>query len=123
MSQKPAGRVSIGCSVILRASGTDHPDLDPAEWLAAYRDSGGSVKLDRTAVICSNSRKLKEATHMEWIIVIVLIVLLLASVGPRAGYYGTSSPVFDVLSLLILIGLVLFVLDLFGIIEVFGVGA
>ena len=59
---------------------------------------------------------------MEWIIVIVLIVLLLAAVGPRAGYYGTASPIYDVLSLLILIGLVVFILDLFGIIEVFGVG-
>jgi hypothetical protein len=59
---------------------------------------------------------------VEWIIVIVLIVLLLAAVGPRAGYYGTASPIYDVLSLLILIGLVVFILDLFGIIEVFGVG-
>lgn len=60
---------------------------------------------------------------MEWIIVIVLVVLLLAAVGPRAGYYGTASPLYDILSLLILIGLVVFVLDLLGVIEVFGVGA
>lgn len=60
---------------------------------------------------------------MEWIIVIVLVVLLLAAVGPRAGYYGTASPLYDVLSLLILLGLILFVLDLLGVIEVFGVGA
>ena len=60
---------------------------------------------------------------MEWIIVIVLVLVLLAAVGPRAGYYGTASPLLDVLSLLILIGLVLFLLDLFGVIEVFGVGA
>jgi hypothetical protein len=60
---------------------------------------------------------------MEWIIVIVLVVLLLGAVGPRAGYYGTASPIFDVLSLLILVGLVLFVLDLLGVIEVFGLGA
>jgi len=43
---------------------------------------------------------------MEWIIVIVLVLLLLAAVGPRAGYYGTASPLYDVLSLLILIGLI-----------------
>lgn len=60
---------------------------------------------------------------MEWIIAIVLIVLLLAAIGPRAGYYGTASPLYDVLSLLIFIGLVIFLLDLFGVIEVFGVGA
>jgi len=45
------------------------------------------------------------------------------AVGPRAGYYGTASPIYDVLRLLILVGLVLFVLDLLGVIEVFGVGA
>ena len=45
---------------------------------------------------------------MEWIIVIVLVVLLLAAIGPRAGYYGTASPLYDVLSLLILIGLLYF---------------
>ena len=85
------------------------------------RIAAGSVNIDPLPLIYS--RKLKETARMEWIIVIVLIVLLLGSVGPRAGYYGTASPVFDVLSLLILIGLVLFVLDLFGIIEIFGVGA
>ncbi|HSK93360.1 MAG TPA: hypothetical protein VLA76_04805 [Candidatus Angelobacter sp.] len=60
---------------------------------------------------------------MDWIIVIVLIVLLLAAIGPRAGYYGTASPLYDVLSLLILIGLIVFVLDLLGVINVFGIGA
>jgi hypothetical protein len=60
---------------------------------------------------------------MEWIIIIVLVVLLLAAAGPRAGYYGTASPLYDVLSLLLLVGLVLFLLDLFGVIEIFGVGA
>ena len=57
---------------------------------------------------------------MEWIILVVLIVLLLAAVGPRAGYYGTASPLFDVLSLIIVIGLILWLLDLFGVINVFG---
>lgn len=57
---------------------------------------------------------------MEWIILVVLIVLLLAAVGPRAGYYGTASPLFDVLSLIIVIALILWLLDLFGVINVFG---
>ena len=60
---------------------------------------------------------------MEWIIVIVLVLLLLGAVGPRAGYYGTASPLYDVLSLLVLIGLIVFVLDLLGVIDVFGIGA
>ncbi len=60
---------------------------------------------------------------MEWIIIVVLVVLLLASLGPRAGYYGSASILIDILSLLIVIALVLFLLDLLGIIEVFGVGA
>jgi hypothetical protein len=60
---------------------------------------------------------------MEWIIVIVLVVVLLAALAPRAGYYGTASPLYDVLSLLIALALIVFVLDLLGIIEVFGVGA
>ena len=60
---------------------------------------------------------------MEWIIVIVLVLVLLAAVGPRAGYYGTASPLYDVLSLLVLIALIVFVLDLLGVIEVFGIGA
>lgn len=59
---------------------------------------------------------------MEWIIVVVLVVVLLAALAPRAGYYGTASPIFDVLSLLIALALIVFVLDLLGIIEVFGVG-
>ncbi len=60
---------------------------------------------------------------MEWIIVILLVVLLLASVGPRAGYYGTASPLYDILSLLLLIGLIVFVLDLLGVVDFFGIGA
>jgi hypothetical protein len=60
---------------------------------------------------------------MEWIIIIVLVLVLLAAIGPRAGYYGTASPLFDVLSLLIFIALIVFVLDLLGVIDVFGIGA
>ena len=57
---------------------------------------------------------------MEWIILIVLVLLLLAAVGPRAGYYGTASPLYDVLSLIILIAVVVWLLDLLGVINVFG---
>jgi hypothetical protein len=60
---------------------------------------------------------------MEWIIVVVLVLVLLAAIGPRAGYYGTASPLYDILSLLIVLALIVFVLDLLGVIEVFGVGA
>jgi hypothetical protein len=59
------------------------------------------------------------APDVEWIILIVLIVLLLAAVGPRAGYYGTVSPLWDVLSFIIFIAVVIWLLDLLGIIAVF----
>jgi hypothetical protein len=59
------------------------------------------------------------APDVEWIILIVLIVLLLGAFGPRAGYYGTASPVWDVLSLIIFIAVVVWLLDLLGIIAVF----
>ncbi len=59
---------------------------------------------------------------MEWIILIVLIILLLGAVGPRAGYYGTASPLWDVLSLIIAIALIVWLLDLFGVINVIGAG-
>ena len=62
----------------------------------------------------------EEPRTMEWIIVIVLVVLLLAAVGPRAGWYGAASGMFDILSLLVLIALVIWLLDVFGVIQVFG---
>ena len=57
---------------------------------------------------------------MEWIILIVLVVLLLGAVGPRAGYYGTANPIWDVLSLIIGIALIVWLLDLLGVINVIG---
>ena len=57
---------------------------------------------------------------MEWVILIVLIVLLLGAAGPRAGYYGTASSLWDVLSAIIAIALIVWVLDLLGVINVFG---
>jgi hypothetical protein len=65
-------------------------------------------------------RSRKETVRMEWIILIVLIVLLLAAVGPRAGYYGTASPLWDVLSAIIAIALIVWLLDLLGVINVIG---
>lgn len=52
---------------------------------------------------------------MDWIIIIVLVILLLAAFSPRAGWYGTSSALWDVLSLIIFIAIVVFVLRLLGI--------
>ena len=56
----------------------------------------------------------------EWIILIVLVVLLLAAIGPRAGYYGTASPLWDIISLIVFIAVVVWLLDLLGVINVFG---
>lgn len=52
---------------------------------------------------------------MEWIIVIVLVVLLLGAFGPRAGWYGTAGVLWDILSLIIVIALVIFILNLLGV--------
>jgi hypothetical protein len=57
---------------------------------------------------------------MEWIILIVLVVLLLGALGPRAGWYGASSGVWDIVSLLVGILLIVWILDLLGIINVIG---
>lgn len=52
---------------------------------------------------------------MDLIIVIVLVVLLLAAISPRAGWYGTSSALWDILSLIIFIAILVFVLRLLGV--------
>ena len=57
---------------------------------------------------------------MDWIIIIVLVVLLLAALGPRAGWYGTASGLYDVVALILLILVVVWLLELFGVINVFG---
>ena len=57
---------------------------------------------------------------MDWIIIIVLVVLLLAALGPRAGWYGTASGLYDVVALILLIFVVVWLLELFGVINVFG---
>jgi hypothetical protein len=104
----PHFTLGIRFMVLLLASETEH-DAAP-----------GQRRLSYASEIRSSGRK---EGAMEWIIVIVLVLVLLAAIGPRAGYYGTASPLYDVLSLLIFVGLLLFVLDLLGVIEVFGVGA
>ena len=53
---------------------------------------------------------------MEWIILIVLVILLLGAVGPRAGWYGAAGVLWDVLSLIIVIALIVWILSLFGVI-------
>ena len=57
---------------------------------------------------------------MEWIILIVIVVLLLGALGPRAGWYGAAGALWDVISLILVIALIVWLLDLFGVIEVFG---
>jgi hypothetical protein len=52
---------------------------------------------------------------MDWIIIIVLVILLLAAFGPRAGWYGTAGTVWDILGLIILVALVIWLLRVFGI--------
>lgn len=57
---------------------------------------------------------------MDWIIIIVLVVLLLAALGPRAGWYGAASGLYDIVALILLVALVVWLLELFGVINVFG---
>ena len=52
---------------------------------------------------------------MEWVVLVALIVLLLASVGPRAGYYGTASPILDILGLVLVIIVVVWLLRMLGV--------
>jgi hypothetical protein len=52
---------------------------------------------------------------MEWIVLIVLVVLLLAAFGPRAGWYGAASGVWDIIALIVAIVLVVWILRLLGV--------
>lgn len=52
-----------------------------------------------------------------WIVLIVLVVLLLAAIGPRAGWYGTGGAVWDIVALIVLIALVVWLLNVFGVIN------
>lgn len=56
---------------------------------------------------------------MEWVIIIVLVLLLLGALGPRAGWYGTAGGVWDILSLILVIALIVFLLNALGVIAVF----
>jgi hypothetical protein len=52
---------------------------------------------------------------MEWLLVIVLVVLLLGATGPRAGWYGTTNVVWDLLGLIVLVILVIWILRILGV--------
>ena len=56
---------------------------------------------------------------MDWIIIIILVVLLLAALGPRAGWYGTSSGLYDIVALILLVVLVFWLLEVRGVVTVF----
>ena len=56
---------------------------------------------------------------MDVIIIIVLVVLLLAAVGPRAGWYGAAGGLWDILSLIIVLLLIVWILRLLGILTFF----
>lgn len=57
----------------------------------------------------------REASKLELLIVIVVILLLLGSFGPRAGWYGTTGMLWDVVSLILFVVLIVVVLQLLGV--------
>jgi hypothetical protein len=67
------------------------------------------------ARIGSNTPRGEPFMDIGWIIIIVLVVLLIAALGPRAGFYGGGGAVWDILALIILIALVVFLLRAFGV--------
>ena len=54
---------------------------------------------------------------MEWIVIVVLVVLLLAVLGPRAGLYGTGGAIWDIIGLIIVIALIVWILRLIGVLS------
>jgi hypothetical protein len=52
---------------------------------------------------------------MDWLVIIIVVVLLLGALGPRAGWYGTAGMLWDLVSLILVIILVVWLLRLFGI--------
>jgi hypothetical protein len=52
---------------------------------------------------------------VDIIILVVLVVLLLAAIGPRAGFYGTAGAIWDILALIVAIVLVAWILNLVGV--------
>ena len=56
---------------------------------------------------------------MDWIIIIILVVLLLAALGPRAGWYGTASGLYDIVALILHVVLVFWLLEVLGVVDVF----
>lgn len=78
----------------------------------ATTEAGTSPAEERSALRVG---KQQGGQPVDLIIVIVLVVLLLAAVSPRAGWYGTSSALWDILSLIIFIAIIVFVLRLLGV--------
>jgi hypothetical protein len=58
----------------------------------------------------------KEVWDLDLIIIIVLVVLLLGALGPRAGWYGAANVIWDILALIIFIALVVWLLRLLEVI-------
>ncbi len=58
---------------------------------------------------------IKECGIVEWIIVIVLVVLLLGALGPRAGWYGVAGGLWDILTLIVAVVLLIWILRLLGV--------
>lgn len=52
---------------------------------------------------------------MDIVILIILVVLLLAAFGPRAGWYGAASGVWDIIAVVIGIILLIWLLRLLGV--------
>jgi hypothetical protein len=51
---------------------------------------------------------------MDVLILLVLVLLLAGAFGPRAGWYGTAGVLWDVLSVILLLVLVVWLLRLLG---------
>jgi hypothetical protein len=80
----------------------------------------GTMRLDRGRQTVAGTTghpggRRKEEVTVEWIIVIVLVLLLLGALGPRAGWYGAAGALWDILSLIILIALVVWLLNVLGV--------
>jgi hypothetical protein len=52
---------------------------------------------------------------MDIIILVIVLILLVGAFGPRAGWYGTSSTLWDLLSVILFIVLVVWLLRLLGV--------
>jgi hypothetical protein len=76
---------------------------------ARHRSPGRAVQRDAWG------DRPKEVWDLDLIVIIVLVVLLLAALGPRAGWYGAANVIWDILALIIFIALVVWLLRLLGV--------